>query len=302
MQTPVPDNLAGERADRIVAVLAGVSRALARRLVESGAATFDGGCVDPKQRLAVGTLVAVEVPETDPSLVSEAVAFEVRYEDRHLAVVDKPAGVVVHPGAGRREGTLAAGILHRWPQVRGVGDEQRWGIVHRLDRDTSGLLVVALDTEALVGLRDAVRQRRLERTYRALVEGIVESATGTIDAPLGRDPRHPTRFRIDPEGRHARTHYRRLMVWPVPARSLLEVRLETGRTHQIRVHLATIGHPVVADGAYGRGVAGHRVWLHSTRLAFDHPLTGERIDVESPIPEDLQGVLDALGRPDADTV
>ncbi len=294
---PVPDDLGGERADRIVAVLAGVSRTVARAMVEGGDATFDGTTVDPKTRIPAGAVLEATLPEADPGLVPEAMDLVVRYEDEHLAVVDKEPGVVVHPGAGQRTGTLAAGILHRWPRIRGVGDDDRWGIVHRLDRETSGLLVVALDHEALAGLRDAIRRRAIVRTYFALTDGVVESATGTIDAPLGRDPKRPTRFRVDPDGRFARSHYRRLAVWPDARRSLLEVTLETGRTHQIRVHLASIGHPLFADGVYGRGEPGRRVWLHAIRLGFDHPTTGESIEVESPLPDDLQAVLDELGTP-----
>jgi len=297
MRTRVPPDLDGERADRVVAVLAGCSRSTARGLVADGTATFDGVRVAPKQAIPAGAALDVVVPE-DPGLQPEEIPFEVLYEDRWLAVIDKPAGVVVHPGAGRSRGTLAAGILARWPRVRGVGDEDRWGIVHRLDRDTSGLLLVGLEAEAFAGLRTAVAQRRVTRTYRALVEGRVGSPTGTIDAPIGRDPNRPTRFRVEPGGRAARTHYRRLAVWEPPGVSLVEVELETGRTHQIRVHMSAIGHPVVADPVYGRGMAARRIWLHAVGLEFDHPITGARIEVESPIPDDLRTALQDLGEPE----
>jgi len=299
MKSRVPPDLDGERADRVVAVLADCSRATARRLVADGTATFDGARADPKQRIPAGTELDVVVPEA-LGLQPEEIPFEVFYEDRWLAVIDKPPGVVVHPGAGRRRGTLAAGILARWPRVRGVGDEDRWGIVHRLDRDTSGLLLVGLEAEAFAGLRAAVAERRVTRTYRALVEGRVTSPTGTIEAPIARDPHRPTRFRVEPGGRPARTHYRRLAVWEAAALSLLEVVLETGRTHQIRVHMRAIGHPVVADPLYGHGMAGRRIWLHAAGLGFDHPITGERIEVESGIPDDLGAWLTELGEPDAD--
>ncbi len=294
----VPAALGGERADKVLAGLAGVSRSRARRLLEEGKATCDGEPVAPGRPLAAGRELLVDLSEAGGQLEPEEVLFEVRYEDRHVAVVDKPAGVVVHPGAGREGGTLAAGILQRWPQVRGVGEEGRWGIVHRLDRDTSGLLVIALTAEAWVALRSAINRHRVERTYLALVHGDPEAASGTIDAPLARDPRRRGVVRVATPGRPSRTHYRCLARWPAAGRSLLEVRLETGRTHQIRVHLAAIGHPVVADPVYGRGDrdAG-RLFLHASRLCFTHPIGGETIEVHSPLPPDLQAVQDELGEP-----
>jgi len=295
----VPDELDGVRADRVTAALAGVSRAVARRLVEEGSARFDGEQVVPRYSVAAGSRLDVEVPDPGPLLEPEPVPFAVRFEDAHLAVVEKPAGVVVHPGAGRRSGTLAAGILHRWPAVRGVGDEGRWGIVHRLDRDTSGLLLVALGHDALSGLRAQLADRSLHRVYLALVHGAVGAPTGTVDAPLGRDPRRSERFRVDRDGREARTHFRLLAAWGDPEVALLEVRLDTGRTHQIRVHLASIGHPVVSDPVYGKrdGIAP-RQFLHAGLLRFRHPVTGEAIEVAAPWPDDLLPVLDALGSPD----
>ncbi|HSG78782.1 MAG TPA: RluA family pseudouridine synthase, partial [Acidimicrobiia bacterium] len=226
----VPEELAGERADRIVAALTDLSRSVARSLVETGAATFDGDHRKPSDRIAAGVAVAVVMPEPEPGLQPEPVAFGVRYEDDHLAIVDKPYGVTMHPGAGRRSGTLAAGILERWPSVRGVGAEDRWGIVHRLDRETSGLLVVGLTHDAHASLGDLIRRRAVERTYLALVHGMPDAATGTVDAPLGRDLRQPTRFRVDRNGRPARTHY--AVERGIGDRSLLRVTLETGRTHQ----------------------------------------------------------------------
>jgi 23S rRNA pseudouridine1911/1915/1917 synthase len=294
----VPVELDGERADRITSVLAGVSREAARRLVEEGAATFDGRKVAPDAHLTAGLWLEVNLRPAPPRLTPEDVSFLVRYEDANLAVIDKPAGLVVHPGAGLSTGTLAAGIIKRWPGTVGVGDEDRWGIVHRLDRDTSGLMVVALTREALRGLRRDLARRTLERTYLALVHGDPGAGRGTVDAPLARDPRARGRFRVDPQGRPARTHYRLLAWWEEPRLALLEVSLETGRTHQIRVHLASIGHPVVSDGVYGR--ADHlvpRQFLHATRLRFTHPVTGEPIDVVSPLPEDLEALVRVLGPP-----
>jgi 23S rRNA pseudouridine1911/1915/1917 synthase len=296
MKAEVPTELDGERADRVVAVLAGLTRSIARDLVEEGVATFDGERVKAGSRVASGSVLETRVPEAEPPLAPEAVEFEVRYEDDYLAVVDKPSGVVVHPGAGHRSGTLAAGLLRRWPEIEGVGEPDRWGIVHRLDRDTSGVLVVALDPGAFDGLRAQMARREIQRSYLALVHGSPEASLGTIDAPLSRDPKNPVRFRVDPEGRSARTHYRLLAAWTGLA--LLEVNLETGRTHQIRVHLASIGHPVVSDGGYGRrdGIAP-RLWLHAVRIRFEHPVGGDLIEIESPVPPELTDVLRGLGDP-----
>ena len=294
----VPAGLAGERADKALAAMAGLSRSLARRLLEEGAATVDGAPVSPRRSLTAGQVLALELPGPAPALAPEEVPFVVHYEDPYLAVVDKPSGVVVHPGAGRGSGTLAAGIMHRWPQVRGVGEEGRWGIVHRLDKDTSGLLVVALAHEAWPALRRAISRHLVERRYLALVHGGPAAASGTIDAPLGRSSRRRGLVQLAPGGRPARTHYRCLARWPERGLSLLEVTLETGRTHQIRVHLASIGHPVVADPVYGReGGPAPRLFLHAARLRFAHPITGEQIEVRSPLPADLEEVLRALGEP-----
>jgi 23S rRNA pseudouridine1911/1915/1917 synthase len=297
----VPADLAGERADKALAAMAGISRSLARRLLEEQAATVGGEAVSPRRGLAAGQVLTVELPGPAPALAPEEVPFLVRYEDPYLAVVDKPPGVVVHPGAGRGSGTLAAGILQRWPRVRGVGEENRWGIVHRLDRYTSGLLVVALSHEAWPALRRAISRHLVERTYLALVHGDPASASGTIDAPLGRSPRRRGLVQLAPGGRPARTHYRCLARWPARHLALLEVTLETGRTHQIRVHLASIGYPVVADPVYGRedGLAP-RLFLHAARLRFAHPITGEQIEVESPLPPDLEEARRALGEPAAE--
>jgi 23S rRNA pseudouridine1911/1915/1917 synthase len=289
LQRSVPEELAGERADRVVAALAELSRSEAKALIEAGDATFDGTGVKASDRIRAGAVLDVVLPEPPPGLQPERVAFEVWYEDDHLAVVDKPYGVTVHPGAGRRSGTLAAGILERWPSVRGVGAEDRWGIVHRLDRETSGLLVVGLTHDAHAALQDMIRRRMVERIYLAVVHGTPNAATGTVDAPLGRDLRQPTRFRVDRDGRPARTHY--AVERELGGRTLLRVTLETGRTHQIRVHMASIGHPVVGDRVYGRPDEAPRLWLHAHRLRFTHPITGIEIDVTSPLPEDLAATL-----------
>lgn len=300
-QYVVPADLAGERADRIVAVLAGISRSIARSLIDERLVLIEGAPVDPKQRLLEGVELTIAVPVVQ-GLEAEDIPLVVRYEDDHVAVVDKPAGLVVHPGAGRATGTLAAGLLARWPGLEGVGQTDRWGIVHRLDREVSGLLVVALTGIAYESLVEALARRSVARDYRALVWGALAAATGTIDAPIGRDARFPARMATQVEGRPSRTHYRRVARWSQAGLSLLEVGLETGRTHQIRVHFSSIGHPVVGDRVYGRpgpeGVDPHRVWLHAAHLGFAHPVTGEAISVDAPLPDDLQASLEVLGPPD----
>ncbi|MGF1664642.1 MAG: RluA family pseudouridine synthase [Acidimicrobiia bacterium] len=292
----VPVFLDGERADKVVAVLGGLSRALARRVVDDGGVLVDGEPITPRRRLSAGDTIEFELPDIAELLWAEDVDFTVRYEDDHLLVVDKPAGLVVHPGAGLAVATLASGLLHRYPEIRGVGEDPRWGIVHRLDKDTSGLLVVARTQPTHDALSKMIAAHAVERGYIALVDGIFDAPRGTIDAPIGPDPAKPTRRMVTPFGRPARTHYRRVQESASEGVSLLEVQLETGRTHQIRVHLSAIGHPVIGDRWYGKParVDSPRVFLHAARLAFDHPMTGARVEVESLLPADLQTVLDAL--------
>lgn len=214
--------------------------------------------------------------------------FAIAYEDEHLLVVDKGPGVVVHPARGHREDTLSQLLAHS----ASGGDPERAGIVHRLDRDTSGLLVVARSEQAHALLQRALARRRIEREYLALVEGRPPARSGTIEAPIGRDPRVRTRMAVGgAHAREARTHFE--LQEALPDSSLLRLRLETGRTHQIRVHLRAIGHPVAGDPEYGTaGLFGlERQFLHAARLAFDHPITGERVEVRSPLPDDLRRAL-----------
>ncbi|HEY5286890.1 MAG TPA: RluA family pseudouridine synthase [Solirubrobacteraceae bacterium] len=226
---------------------------------------------------------------------------EIAWEDEHLLVVDKPAGLVVHPARGHREGTLSQLLTETVGGLAG-GDPDRPGIVHRLDRDTSGLLVVARSDEAHRLLQEALRKRLIEREYLALVEGLPPARSGTIEAPIGRHPRIRTRMAVGgTASREARTHF--TLERSLPDVSLLRLRLDTGRTHQIRVHLQAIGHPVCGDPEYGTGgrdpsLGLTRQFLHATRLAFPHPITGEQVEVDSPLPEDLR---EALERAEAGT-
>ena len=236
-------------------------------------------------------MVEVELPVAQAGLEPQPVTVPVLVEDEHLLVVDKPAGLTVHPGAGTRAGTLAGQLLTLG--ARGGDDPERPGIVHRLDRDTSGLLVVARSEEAHAALQKAIRKREVERRYLALVRGRPRSRTGRIDAPIGRDRRDPTRRSLDTdEPRDAITHFEVLET--MPAHALLDVRLETGRTHQIRVHLAAIDLPVSGDSQYGvKGDLGlERQFLHAHRLRFRHPVTGEEVAVSSQLPRDLSRALE----------
>jgi 23S rRNA pseudouridine1911/1915/1917 synthase len=239
-------------------------------------------------RLEGGEEVGFEPPEPEPALEPEEVPLRIAYEDAHLLVVDKPAGIVVHPAPGHATGTLVHGLFG---ELGGGEAPERPGIVHRLDRDTSGLLVVARTEDAYRGLRELVGRRELERRYKALVRGRPQSRRGRIEAPIGRDRHEPTRISLDTDTpRDAVTHFEveRLL----DGDALLDVRLETGRTHQIRVHLAAIGLPVVGDPVYGvRDPELGRQFLHAWRLAFRHPVTGEQVEVESPLPADLQTAL-----------
>ena len=230
------------------------------------------------------------MPEVEPAaLVAEEIPLRIAWEDEHLLVVDKPAGIVVHPAPGHASGTLVHGLLGR---AAGGEEPERPGIVHRLDRDTSGLLVVARSEEAYARLRDLVRRRELERRYKALVRGRPRSWRGRIEAPIGRDRTDPTRRSLETDSpREAVTHFEveRLL----ERHALLDVRLETGRTHQIRVHLAAIGLPVMGDPVYGAvDPALKRQFLHAWRLAFPHPISGEPVEAESPLPDDLQSALE----------
>jgi len=299
----VPEALAGERVDRVVAMLTGCSRSEAAALVAAGEVRVDGRAVTTRStKLAVGALVEVEAPDPDapPELAPEPdVPVPVVHEDEHLLIVDKPAGLVVHPGAGQHTGTLVHGLLARYPEIAGVGvDPIRPGIVHRLDKGTSGLLLVARTQEAYHELVAALAAREVHRRYRTLVWDHVAAPSGLIDAPIGRSQREPTRMAIVEHGKEARTRYDVLATYDEPvAVTELACTLETGRTHQIRVHLRSIGHPVVGDNRYDgarQSLPFDRPFLHAELLELDHPVTGEPVRAESPLPEDLRALLARL--------
>jgi 23S rRNA pseudouridine1911/1915/1917 synthase len=283
---------AGSRLDGVLARRDQIgSRALAEKLLRTGAVRVDGHLRQKSHRLEAGALVEVRLPEPTPPLTAEPVSVAVLYEDEHLLVVDKPAGLAVHAGAGERRPTLAGQLL----TLGAVGgpDPERPGIVHRLDRDTSGAVVVSRSEEAHAALQEAIRRREVERRYLALVRGHPRSRAGRIDAPLGRDRRDPLRRSLDTdEPREAATRFETREL--LPAHALLDVSLETGRTHQIRVHLAAIDLPVSGDPVYGVGgdLGLERQFLHAYRLRFRHPLAGGAVDVSSPLPPDLESALE----------
>jgi 23S rRNA pseudouridine1911/1915/1917 synthase len=289
----VPPEAAGERLDHFLGALDDIgSRAAAGRLLEARKVLVAGVPRPKSHRLAGGEPIEFDAPEREPSpLQPEDLDLRVAYEDEHLLVVDKSAGIVVHPSAGHASGTLVHGLLGH--EISGGGDSGRPGIVHRLDRDTSGLLVVARSEEAHRALQRLLRSRKLVREYLALVRGRPRSRKGRIEAPIGRDRNDATRISLDSTAlREAVTHFDVIEV--LRAHSLLRVRLETGRTHQIRVHLAAIDLPVSGDPVYGvEGDLGlGRQFLHAARLAFPHPFGGESVEVESALPADLAAALD----------
>ncbi len=289
----VPPESAGERLDRFLSQLPEIgSRAEAERLVGGGGVLVDGRSRAKSHKLEGGEELEFEPPAPRTStLEPQEMDLVIPYEDEHLLVVDKPAGLVVHPAPGHARGTLVHGLLAY--DVEGGDEPERPGIVHRLDRDTSGLLVVARSPEAHRRLQALVQARELTREYLALVVGRPRSRSGTIEAPIGRDRHDALRQSLDTETpRDAVTHFEVMEL--LPRHALLRVTLETGRTHQIRVHLAAIDLPVAGDSLYGRpGELGlERQFLHAARLAFEHPMTGETIDVSSPLPAELEDCLE----------
>ncbi len=297
-----------DRLDRFVSDRLDLSRTRVQKLVAAGRVTVDGRAAKKSEELAEGSVVEVTVPPPrSVAIVAEDLPLDIVFEDDHVVVVDKPAGMVVHPAPGHRSGTLVNALLWHVNSLSGVGGRARPGIVHRLDRDTSGLLVVAKTDQAHGKLADALRARRIKRLYLAACWGHLAESPLTVDAPIGRDPNDRKRMAVVEGGRRARTRMRVRERWL--RADLLDVALETGRTHQIRVHLAHIGHPVVGDATYGvgweRGLGGPtrrwvdelarrtpRQFLHAHRLVFEHPVTGERMELEAPLPPDLAAVAE----------
>ena len=316
----VPEDCAGERLDKVLAALVSdLSRARLQALIREGCVTVDGrGVTDAKTRAVAGASIVVAVPAPEPALPqAQALPLKVVYEDDALIVIDKPAGLVVHPGAGHADGTLVnALIAHCGDSLSGIGGVRRPGIVHRLDRDTSGLLVVAKTDAAHHGLSEQFAAHgadgRMSRRYRALAWGTLTRPAGFIDAPLARSTTHRTRMAVvgEDRGRHAVTHYRVTATYAGGAVSDLDLELETGRTHQIRVHMAHIRHPLLGDPVYGAGFktrAAHlneaaaaalaalgRQALHAAHLGFEHPLTGQAMAFDAELPEDLARLVTAL--------
>jgi 23S rRNA pseudouridine1911/1915/1917 synthase len=297
---PVSGEESGERLDQFVTRLTGMTRAQAQRLISSGAVRVNGSAQPKHYRLRPGDYVGVEPFEPQPAEpVAQSIPINIVYQDKCLAVISKPAGLVVHPAAGHREGTLVNALLYAIEDLSGVGGVLRPGIVHRLDRDTSGLMVVAKNDSSHATLQKMVRGRELKRLYLALVHGVPATRLATIDAPVGRNPGNRKKMAVTGEGgRPALTHFQVIKHYPEAA--LLEVELVTGRTHQIRVHLAYIGYPVVGDPEYGihgaleRELELKRQFLHAYKISFPHPETGEELSFEDPLPEDLESALRRL--------
>jgi 23S rRNA pseudouridine1911/1915/1917 synthase len=279
---------AGERLDRLAAHRLEISRSIVQRIIQEGLLRIDGEEAASSYRVRGGEHIEARLPEE--GLLLEEVPVSVVFEDEYLLVVDKPAGLVVHPGAGNPSGTLVNALLGRG--IAGGEDPNRPGVVHRLDRDTSGLMVLAKGEPAYSRLVEMMSGRRVRRVYRAIVVGEGLPETGTVDSPVGRNPENPTLMAVG-IGRPAVTHFE--VLGETGGHAMLRVQLETGRTHQIRVHLAAIGYPIYADPLYGRAIPGDRLWLHAENLAFAHPVTGEDLNFESPIPEDLRESAALLG-------
>jgi 23S rRNA pseudouridine1911/1915/1917 synthase len=289
----------GGRADRLAADLSGLSRSRVQHLMTDGRVTADGQPVKANTVVHAGAVLVIDVPPVAPAgIEAEAIPLDVIYEDEDVLVVDKPAGLVVHPSPGHWSGTLVNALLARDTVYGGIAGVERPGIVHRLDRDTSGLLMVAKTDAAQASLMAQLKARRVKKTYLALVQGSVQAAVGRVEAPIGRDPRNRMRMAVVPDGRPSVTGYRvreRFAAW-----TLLEVDLVTGRTHQIRVHLAALGHSVAGDSVYGTGTARRgpdgleRLFLHAWRLVFASPATGDLVRLEASLPIALEGPLAGL--------
>jgi 23S rRNA pseudouridine1911/1915/1917 synthase len=298
---PVPDGLEGERLDAALARLFGFSRSRAAALVEDGHVHLDGGAPAKSDRLRAGAWLDVELPDPPGPVVivpQRVEGMSIVYDDDDIVVVDKPVGVAAHPSPGWSGPTVVGGLAGAGFRVSTSGAAERQGVVHRLDVGTSGLMVVAKSERAYTVLKRQFRTRTVDKVYHALVQGHPDPSRGTIDAPIDRHPGHDARWAVVAGGRPSVTHYDTLEAFP--AASLLEIHLETGRTHQIRVHMSALRHPCVGDLAYGADptlaarLGLQRQWLHAVRLGFEHPDTGEHVEFESPYPADLKHALDLL--------
>jgi 23S rRNA pseudouridine1911/1915/1917 synthase len=303
----IAETEAGARADLALAAAAGIPRAQARRWIDEGVVKLNAGACRPGQRLRVGdTLETTPPAPVSIGLEAEAIPLAVLYEDADLIVIDKPAGLVVHPAPGHARGTLVNALLHHCRDLEGIGGELRPGIVHRLDKGTSGVMVVAKHDAALASLASQFKQHSITRIYRALVRGAPTAAGGRVAGAIGRHPRDRKRMSlVTSRGRDAATNWSVLQRFSKSGCAWLEIRPETGRTHQIRVHLASAGLPIVGDPVYGRareaGLPLDRPALHAAVLGFTHPRSGERLQFEAPVPPDLAAALALLARREGGT-
>ena len=300
----LPGALDGERADRVVAMLTGVSRSVAARAIDNGLVTIDGVAVGKgSQRLLAEQCLEIDdsILDDDRSLEGDdTIDVSIVHVDDDVIVVDKSQGSVVHPGAGNTTGTIVQGVLARYPEIASIGEQQRPGIVHRLDKGTSGVFVIARSVRGFESLTAQLKDRTVERRYLTLGWGQPSSDKGVIEAPLGRAVRDPTRMVVRQDGKPARTSYSVLARWDTPDVALFGCTLDTGRTHQIRVHLEAINHPVVGDRRYGGGrdpLGVDRPALHAAELGFEHPGSGEFARFQSPLPEDFVSFFDRVGPP-----
>jgi len=293
----------GKRADRFISEMSGITRSRVQALIEGGHVLVNGSPARPSQKMHDGYEISVIIPPVnDETLLAEDIDFHVLYSDDHLVVVDKPPGLVVYPAAGHEAGTLMNGLKKKFGTLASVGGPLRPGVVHRLDKDTSGVMIVALTDDAYYSLVAQFKAKSTSRSYLALINGTLKGDEGTMDAPIGRSVSDRKRMSTKTRhGKEARTHWKVLMSFP--GVTLVEARLDTGRTHQIRVHFSSIGHSVLGDRVYGRKLRldykGHRVsfprqMLHAHTLGFDHPATGERMEFTSEIPDDFEQALESL--------
>ncbi|QHT55500.1 RluA family pseudouridine synthase [Cellulomonas sp. H30R-01] len=301
---PVPDGLAGERVDAALSRMLGLSRTRAAEIAAAGGVRVDGRTVGKSDRLVAGGWLEVEIPDPQgppaPAVVPEPVpGMRIVHDDDEVVVVDKPVGVAAHPSPGWTGPTVVGALAAAGYRISTSGAAERQGVVHRLDVGTSGLMVVAKSEHAYTVLKRAFKERTVEKVYHALVQGHPEPTTGTIDAPIGRHPSADWKFAVVADGKPSVTHYEVLEM--LPSASLVEVHLETGRTHQIRVHFAALRHPCVGDLTYGADptlaarTGLSRQWLHAVRLGFEHPGTGQWLEVTSTYPDDLAHALETLG-------